>query len=417
MFDAQTVNKEDLFKLALGLQDPWYVKEISFSHELGKLDIYLAAKINAKFSCSNCGQELSAYDTTKRTWRHLNFFQYEAHIHADLPRIQCFKCQTTKNVSVPWARPNSGFTLLFEAFTMELAQSMPLTTAGKIINEYANRIMRIIEYYVSQARTKVDMSQVKAINTDETSTTKGHNYITVFIDPLVKRVLFATPGKDNTTVIRFKTCLEKHGGKAENIQQACSDLSKAFIKGITEQLPNAKIIFDRYHVMLQVNTALDEVRKEEVLKNAILKGSRYAWLHNPDTATDKQTEQLAKLTTLNLKTVRAYQIRLALKDIYDMMIDKEQAEVMLQKWYFWATHSRIKPIIKAAKMIKQHWAGILSFFDNRITNGIAEGYNSIIQTIKRRARGYRNIDNFITMIYLVLGKLKFNLPRVSGLTH
>jgi len=416
MLDAQSVKKEDLFKLALGLQEPWYVKEICFSHELGKIDIYLAARKGARFTCPDCGQELSVYDIVERTWKHLNFFQYEAYIHADLPRIQCSKCDSTKNVSVPWARPNSGFTLLFEAFTMELAQSMSLTTAGKIINEGANRIMRIVKYYVDKAREKVDMREVKSINTDETSTTKGHNYVTVFIDPIKKRVLYATPGKDNTTIARFKESLENHNGKAENIEQACSDLSKAFIKGVTEQFPKAKIIFDRYHVMIKVNAALDEVRKEEAINNTVLKGSRYAWLHNPDTTTEKQTIQLETLTKLNLKTVRAYQIRLALKDIYDMT-DKEQAKIALKKWYFWATHSRIKPIIKAAKTIKSHWDGILSFFDNRITNGIAEGYNSIIQNIKRRARGYRNIDNFITMIYLVLGKLKFNLPQVSGLTH
>ncbi len=166
--------------------------------------------------------------------------------------------------------------------------------------------------------------------------------------------------------------------------------------------------------MDKVIKAQEEVRKQEQAQNHLLKGSRQALLHNPETATEKQALKLEKLSKLNLKTVRAYNIRLALRDVYEIN-NTEEAEIALKKWYFWATHSRLEPVKKAAKTIKEHWQGILNFFKDRITNGIAEGFNSIIQTIKRRARGYRNTDNFITMIYLNLGKLNFNLPRVTNL--
>ena len=141
MFNKQSYDKNVIFQLALGIQEPWYVSETKFSEEDGRLDIYLSCKKGSKFPCCGCGQLLGVDNTRDRIWRHLNFFQYEAYIHADLPRVKCPKCKTVKNVNVPWARPNSGFTLLFEAFAMELAQAMPMTSVKGIVNENDTRLM------------------------------------------------------------------------------------------------------------------------------------------------------------------------------------------------------------------------------------------------------------------------------------
>ena len=416
MLGLQYHDQNGLFQLALGLQDPWQIEDVVFSDKQGRLDLYLRHRKGALFPCPDCHQLLSVYDTADRTWKHLNFFQYEAYLHASVPRIQCRSCNATKNVAVPWARQGSGFTLLFEAFAMELARAMALSTAGKIMGEHDTRLMRIVRHYVTKARETVDMSSVTIIGIDETSKAKGHDYITTVIDIPRARVLFATEGKDNTTVKQFADDLQQHGGHPEQIKQACADLSPAYKKGIAENLPNAQIVFDRFHVMKLVNEALDTVRRAEQKENPLLAKTRYAWLHNPETATESQTEKLATLTKLNLKTVRAYQIRLALRDVYEIR-DPRRAKKELTRWYFWATHSRIEPIIKSATTIKEHWDGVLAFFDGRIANGLTEGINSVIQTIKRRARGYQNTDNFITMIYLNCGKLQFDLPVVCGVTH
>lgn len=416
MLDPQYSNQHDLFQLALGLGSPWKVKEVVFSELNASLHIYLVHEKGAKFACPDCKQPLGIYDTAERTWRHLNFFQYETYLHIDLPRVQCQGCKTTKNVSVPWAREHSGFTLLFEAFVMELAKAMPLSVAERIVNEYDNRLMRIIEHYVGEARERLSMRNVKVVGVDETSKAKGHDYISVFTDAIQRRVLYATEGRDFTTVERFSKDLKEHGGDPERIVQACADLSPAFKKGITEYLPNASLVFDRFHVMQLVSKAVDDTRKTESKDQPLLSGSRYAWLHNPETATEKQQEQIKTLSKLHLKTARAYQIRLALRSVYELRGIKK-AEYALKHWYFWATHSRIEPIIKAAKTIREHWTGVIAFFNDRLANGLAEGVNSVIQTLKRRARGYANVKNFITMIYLICGKLTFNLPAVCGLTH
>ncbi len=115
------------------------------------------------------------------------------------------------------------------------------------------------------------------------------------------------------------------------------------------------------------------------------------------------------MTGHNLKTARAYQIRLTFQELFAQP-DRKTGEAFLKRWYFWATHSRLEPIIQAAKTIKRHWEGVLNWFDSLITMGLLEGFNSLIQAAKARARGYRTNRNLITMAYLIAGQLKFNLP-------
>lgn len=404
----------NVFQAALGLSSPWFIQKTEFSQKEG-LDIHISYPKGSRFICPLCDQTHSAHDYQERVWRHLNFFQFKTYLHAPLPRLQCPKNNnTTITVSVPWARPNSGFTLLFEAFAMELASHMPLTMVEKILGIYDNRIMRIVQHYVQQARSKVDMSNVKGINADETSKAKGHDYITVFSDQEEKKVLYITEGRDAKTFESFAADLVAHKGNPAKITTACIDLSKAFIKGVADYLPNASIVFDKFHVMGYVNNAVDEVCRQERKTNPLLNGSRYAFLHSPENATATQKEQLESLCKLNLKTVKAYNLKLALKDIYSLT-SPNYAESKLKNWYFWATHCRLQPMIDAAKTIKRHWQGVVRYFKDRVTNAFAEAINGIIQTIKRQARGFKNTDNFITLIFLRLGKLRFDLPPVIGL--
>jgi transposase len=403
----------ELFQLALGLIEPWKVQDVNLSLEKEKLDIYVHHTRGFKFTCTGCKDTHSAHDTISRTWKHLNFFQYETYLHCSVPRIRCTKCKKTSTVPVPWARAGSGFTLLLEAFTMELSRVMAISMVGLTIGEHDTRIMRVVTHHVHNTREKVDMSAVRKIGVDETSEKKGHNYITTFVDLERECVLYATKGKDSTTIKRFTKDLQEHGGDATHIQTAAIDLSPAYTKGVTDYLPEATITYDHFHVIGLVNEAVDSVRREESKEQEILKHSRYWWLKNPSNLKKKQAEKLQTMSDMNLKTAKAYRIKLSLQEIYKL----KTAEEALRKWYYWATHSQILAIIKVAKTIKRHWEGIMNYFRYKATNGIVECFNGIIQTIKRRARGYRNTDNFITMVYLVKGKLNFNLPAVTGLTH
>ena len=400
----------DLFQLALGLTPPWQVSSSEFDPQQKRLDIKIDFPRGSTFGCPECGQAGNkAHDTVEKTWRHLNFFQHEAYLSARVPRVRCDTCGLHL-VDVPWARSGSGFTLLFEAMIMTLAKAMPVKTIAAFVNEHDTRLWRILRHYVDQAREKADHCTVTHVGVDETSKSRGHDYVSLFVDLKGPRVLFATEGKGAATVERFKQDLIDHSGDPAAISEICSDMSPAFISGVEKSFPEAHLTFDKFHIMKIVNEAVDKVRRQEQQERPELTRTRYLWLKNPDNLKDAQAETLEALRVkkLNLKTSRAYHIRLNFQEFFTQ--PAETAEAFLKKWYFWATHSRLEPIKDAAYTIKRHWDGILRWFQSRINNGILEGINSLIQAAKARARGYRTARNLITMIYLIGGKLNFDLP-------
>lgn len=397
----------DLFQLALALVPPWLVARSDFDAATRRLDIHIDFAKGGRFACPSCGVgDCPAYDTEELTWRHLNFFQHQAYLHARVPRVRCTACGI-KRVGVPWAREGSGFTLLFEALTMALVSAMPVRAAARLIGEHDTRLWRVIHHYVERARARADFATVSRVAFDETAARRGHDYITLFVDLDRARVLFATEGKDADTVAAFAADLAAHRGNPEAVSEVCIDMSPAFIKGAAASLPNAAITFDKFHAVKIVNDAVDRVRRAEQKSRGELSGTRYIWLRNPASLSDKQQASLQSLATLHLKTARAYQIRLAFQEFYDQPVPA--AAGFLKKWYFWATHSRLAPIIEAARTAKRHWHGILRWFDSKISNGLIEGINSLVQAAKAKARGYRTTRNLKAIIYLITGKFDLAL--------
>ena len=410
---------QELFRLALGLAEPWVVSQIEFSEDRRQLDLWLDFPAGSRFACPECGRDgCGVYDRSERTWRHLNFFEHKTLLHARQPRIKCPE-HGVKTVEAPWSRPGSGFTLLMEAFILVLVQGgMTPTQAAGLIGEHDTRLWRVLQHYVEQARAAADFSKVAAIGVDETSRRRGHNYISVFmdLDEQQHRVLFATEGKNAQTVAAFKQDLEAHGGRAEQIEEACLDMSAAFIAGLRAQFPEAQLTFDNFHLMKLLGDAVDQVRREEQPTHPELKGTRYVWLKNDWNRTEKQTRIFDELRSSHLATVRATHMKSVFQDLFACE-SVEEAEPLLKQWYFWATHSRIGHLIKAAKTIKKHWAGVLRWFTSRISNGLLEAINSLIQSAKRKARGFRSTRYLITMVYLIAAKLDFKLPTIAQVTH
>ena len=281
---------------------------------------------------------------------------------------------------------------------------------ANLIDEHDTKIWRVINHHVNVAYEKKDFSNVTEVGCDETSSRKGHNYVTVFADMETKEVMFATKGKSAATIERFKDELPKHNGDAKKIKEITIDMSAAFIRGVEDHLPNASITFDKLHVVKALNEAQDEVRRAEQKENPLLKKSRYVWLKNPKNLTEKQKDQLSELQTQNLQTAEAYRLKLTFQEIYREIKDPETAEKAINEWLVMAEKSEIEPIVKFTEMVRNHFDGIMRYFTTKLTTGAMEGLNSRIQNIKRRARGFRNIDNFISMIYLSLAGLELDLP-------
>jgi transposase len=402
--------EKELFEAALGISKPLYINEVIFDMEKQELHLHIDFSKGGRFACPKCGDEdLSVHDTASKTWRHLDFFQYKCYIHMRTPRVDCPECGKKLWVP-PWARKESGFTLLFEAFVMKLARAMPILQIAELVKETDTRIWRIVRGNVSRAYAKKSFGAVSKIGIDETSSRKGHNYVTVFADMDTKQVLFATEGKDSGTIAAFAEEMPRHGAAAPQIKEATIDMSPAFISGVASHLPNAGVTYDKFHIVQALNKAQDEVRRMEQKENPALRRSRYVRLKNPENLTGQQREQLKTLCHENTKTAKVYQMKLTFQDIYRYVTDPDEARIAIGKWLSWAVRSRLEPIKAFAKTVKEHIDGILRYFETRLTSGAMEGINSRIQTIKRRARGFRNIDNYIAMIYLETGGLDIGLP-------
>jgi transposase len=402
--------EKELFAVGLKIEEPMYIDEIAFDAQEGELHIHVNFRRGGRFACSECAEgDLPVHDTAEKTWRHLNFWQYKTYIHMRTPRTVCPKCGERLWIP-PWGRKQSGFTMLFEAFVLRLAKEMPICQIADLVGETDTRIWRIVRGHVKRAYEKKTFEAAVKIGVDETSSRKGHNYVTVFADMDSGDVLFATEGKDSSTVQAFVDEMPKHVASAEQIKEITMDMSVPFISGASAYFPNAGVTFDKFHVIQALNKAQDEVRRTEQKKNPLLNRSRYIWLKNPENLTAEQKKKLETLRFENLKTAKVYQMKLTFQDIYRHIKELEAAEAAIKKWLSWAVRSRLEPIKRFAKTVKNHWAGILRYFESRLTSGAMEGINSRIQEIKRRARGFRNINNFIAMIYLEAANLDFALP-------
>ena len=447
-----------MFGAALGLVPPWRVTSVEFDELGGRLEIWLDFPRGSRFACPHEGcREVSCpvHDTVEKTWRHLDFFEHQAYLIARVPRVDCPE-HGVHLVAVPWSRPGSGFTLLMEMAMLTFAKQMPIAPLAAMAREHDTRVWRVIEHHVNVARAGLDFSGVTQVGCDETSARRGQDYVSLFMDLAEHRVMFATPGRDADTVRAFAEDLAAHGGAPKTqVEQVCCDMSPAFIKGIglhlceqpeespeetgvadvqptgaamaaqldlggdscdevqaiPVELHRPQIVFDRYHVIAKANEAVDEVRRIESKVRPELKRSRYVWLKNESNLTAKQREKLTWLTrpSMQLKTTRAARWRDDFNGLYEQPT-RDEAERYLRRWCYGAKRSRLGPIKEFVRMVEAHWEGIIAWQDSRLSNGLLEGTNSIVQAAKRRARGYRSKAKMITIIYLIAGKLP--LPQI-----
>ena len=421
------MNLEKTFHGVMGLDDSWEVNGVGYEEKQEKFFIVIeeTSKLWDKEICPNLTCQslgISCHDhVPTRSWRHLDAFGKRSEILCNLPRGRCPKCSKIYRVKVPWEGRGKHFTTGFEGFALALMRQMPVNKASEIIGETDQRLWRVLFKHVDAAYKELDMSEVEWIGVDEMNCRKGHDYLTVFADLLERRVLFATEGKDSGTIEAFVEALSKHKGHPQAITQAAIDMSPAYRKGVRENLANAQIVFDKFHVVAQVSEAVDKVRRAEVRSDEILKkqlkGNRWIFLKNPENLTEQQQASLKELDLKNLCTGIAYQMRLNLQRIY-RCIKPETAERKFKEWSEWVKRKALKvgklldPMVKVASMVQRHLEGILAHWKDGLTTGYMEGLNSLFSATKRKARGFSNSVYMITMLYFVAGKL--SIPTYSA---
>lgn len=398
-----------LFETALGIGDPWYVQDVQFDAKEHRLTIVVDFVAGSRFAYPGSEGVHPVHDTQTKRYRHLNFFQHVCELEVRVPRVR-LSDGSVHLVEPPWAGKLSGFSLLFEALVLTLCREMPFAAVARLVGESQYRVQALCERYVDLALAQADYAEVREVAVDETSRGKGHDYVTVVADALSRRVIFVEEGKDAETIEAFAQDLLAHGGDPEAIEAVCMDMSPAFIRGAQECLPNAKITFDKFHVIAHASEALAETRRQEQKMDPELKGMRWILLKDRSRLSAQQQadleELLAQVTTK--RTARAWMYREQLREI----VQRKQPNVvqgLLLQWCTNVMRSKVEPMKEVAQMIRNHLEGIVSWAQTRLTNGFLEAINGLFQAAKRKARGYRRIEAIRTMIFLIAGKLDFSV--------
>lgn len=415
---------EQVFQQLLQLGEAWLIGGIEYD-EAGntfKLFIHETEKLWPTVRCPKCHRgEITCYDhAPQRSWRHLDVFNKKSEILCAPPRGNCVPCGHVFRVPVPWEGEGKHFTRDFEAFALMLMREMPVKKAADIMGETDPRMWRVLFAHVDKAYAALDLSNTVWIGADEMNCRKGHHYLTVFADLLERRVIFATEGKDHATFKAFVEALLQHNGHPKAITQAAIDMSPAYQKGVAEALPNATVVFDKFHVIAQANTAVDEVRRAEAREGASeqkqqLKHGRWLFRKNPENLSDKEAARLDALDLKHLATGVAYQMRLVLQEAYRSR-KVTTARRRFRDWVDWVRArcqklgALLDPMSKIADMIERHLDGILGWWKQGLTTAYLEGLNSLFSATKRKARGYRSSEYMIAMLYFVAGKLTIPFP-------
>ena len=387
-----------------------YVEEVLFT-EAGELAIGVRPSWR-RSRCGECGGRAPRYDRKPvRQWRHLPLGRTAMTLLYKPWRVSCRHCGVRVE-QVSWASHGSRFTYDFEEMSAYLAQITDQTQVSRLMGISWETVGSIIERVVARRLDPDRLSGLRRIGVDEFSYRKRHRYLTLVVDHDRRRVVWAGIGRSAKTLGRFFDLLGEEG--CRRIELATIDMAGGYIKAIGERLPEAQIVFDRFHVGQLALVALDEVRRSMVRElrgseGRAVKGLRYALLKNPWNLSHLEEQRLSEVQRTNRKLYRAYLLKETLADALDQD-DYERAKILLRDWLAWASRSRLKPFVRAARTIRKHLDGILAYVSTRLTNGLVEGLNGKLRLVARRAYGFHSPQPLIAMLFLTCGGLELDPP-------
>lgn len=399
------MDEVSLYERILGISDPWFVEHVELNADA--VHVYLGYDSGMALHCPICHQEARRYDAKPRTWRHMDTCQYQTLVHCDIPRTDCPE-HGARQIEVPWAQRNGRFTHLFENTVIDWLQELSINAVARRFNLSWNAVDRIMRDAVARGLARRTSPDITHLSVDEVSRKKGHHYVTV-ISNRQGQVVGVQNGKDKDSLRSFYAALNQQQLTA--IDTISMDMSPAYIYATLEEVPAAKrkICFDKFHVIQDLNNAVDGVRKTEMGQIATgdrrsLHLSRYLWLRNEQNLTQAHREMKTHLSRIATKTARAWAIVQYAKGLWVYSYPQEAERAWL-KWYGWAIRSRLTPMKTAAKAIKKKLWGIINAITKQRTNALAESINAKLKLIKVRAKGFRSNVRFQNTIWFYLGGL------------
>jgi transposase len=405
-----------LYTMLLGIKFPWLVTKVQVVMELNRVDVWVEDVEGAKFPCAECKKESPVHDHTEmQVWRHLDTCQLQTFLHARLPRTKC-PVDGVRQILSPWAEPRAPFTRLFESRLINTLKECDVTGVTRLWCTSWDATWGVMLRAVKRGLGRKKKQVPTYIGIDEKSVGKGQNYETIVCDLDRGTVEYVVDDREQKSLETYYKQFTKE--ELARIEGIAMDMWDPYVAATRAYVPEAdeKIVFDRYHATTHVTKAVDKVRRGEHKVLAArddfrLKGTRHLWLWNEENVPEWRREEFDKVKNADLKTGRAWAIKESLRAFWSYSYRK-CAEKYFKAWYFWATHSRLAPMIEAAKTLKRHLANLLTYFKHHITNATSEGINSKIQMIKLMACGYRNREHYKAAIYFHCGGLDL-YPRAE----
>lgn len=409
----------EFYRQILGIEAPWTVERVDLNMAEGRVDVYVEHSRGIPWACPECQTELTCRDhSEERAWRHLDTCQFKTFLHARIPRVECPE-HGVLQVRVPWSLPGSRFTSMFERLVIDWLKDASVVAVARHLGLDWDAVWGVKSRAVARGLARRKFEPPRRIGVDETSFQKRHEYVTLVSDLDRKIVLHIADDHYDGSLDEFYESVGPEG--VSRLEVVCMDMWRAYIGATRRHVPDAdqKIAFDKYHVASQLGKAVDLVRRSEhrVLQasgDGRLNRTKYWWLINPKNMSDGLTKEFAPLKRSALKTARAWAIKELAMSLWDYQ-RRAWAEKAWKRWLNWALRCRLKPMRKAAETVRKYLWGILNAIIHKANNALAEGMNSRIQEIKRRACGFRNRERFRIAIYFQLGGL--DLYPSSETTH
>jgi len=397
----------DLYDKILDLSPPWSVEQVVLDKHTKTVDVSIICDTERPLRCPKCHQFSPRYDLRKRSWRHLDTCQFPTWIHADIPRIECDQHGVIQ-IDIPWAEQNSRFTAMFEYIVIGWLKETSISAVSRRMNISWNAVDGIMRRAVKRGLARRKSCFMKNLAVDEVSSKKGHKYVTIISNGRGEVIEIVDDRKAESLVSFYNSCTKS---QLAHIETVSMDMSPAYLSATKQCLDGweTKICFDRFHVMQDLNKAVNDVRKSELSKipkefRVPLHKSRFSWLRSRQTLEKHHQQQIKELSSVAVKTARAWSIRQYAGTIWDYT-SRGWAKRAWMKWYGWAIRSRLQPIKTQARSIKRNLWGIINAIVHNKNNAGAEGINSQIKVLKVKARGFRNLERFKSSVLFHFGGL------------
>lgn len=408
------MDSSKFYEALLSLTPDWSVSRVDTDPSSAEVHVYLSYRSEDAIS-PETGVRCPIYDyREERQWRHLDTMQYRTYLHARVPRVRTGTGIVT--VAVPWADARSHLTWLFEEWAIELLLvTKNQSRTARLLRISFDQIHRLMERAVDRGLSDREQewsdpsSSLTVLSIDEKSAHYGRQFVTVLSDPVRGRVLEVADGR---TAEAARSAIESvlPPPLLTKIQAVSADMAASYTKAVRETLPQAQIVYDKFHLFQYLNKAIDQVRRMEVRSQPELRRTRFLLFKHPDNLTMLERQTFDLLNEIHLKTALAWRIRENFRAMYAHCTSIDEARDYVRKWRDHAMASSLKPIQEVARMFDRHLHGILNYFRHPITNAMAEQLNGKIQQLRVTARGYRNTTNLRIAILFYLGNLNL-LPQ------